>query len=106
VEEKTGEFAKWLREQFKPKISSGNNPFVYFVEFDASTVDVSLEFYVDDIRLNNYRRKDRVIRDLATRIKREFDAHEPPIEFPWPQMELHAKEPIVFDSAKEKEKQK
>jgi MscS family membrane protein len=106
VEEKTSDFAKWLREQFKPKITSGYNPFVYFVQFDSSTVDVSLEFYVDDIRLNNYRRKDRVIRDLAAKIKREFDAHDPPIEFPNPQSDVHVKEPLLLDSVKEEVKRR
>jgi small-conductance mechanosensitive channel len=90
VEEKSIEFARWLREQYKPKITSGYNPFVYFTQFNSSSVDVSLEFYVDDIRLNNYRRKDRVIRELAAEIKRRFDSHKPkPIEVPWPQTVVH-----------------
>jgi MscS family membrane protein len=88
------DFRKELIE-YQPKVQSNKDPEVSFVSFDASSINLALNFYIDDITLNHYRRQDKVILDVAQRIKRRFDKAQ--INIPFPQTDLHLKEPISED---------
>jgi MscS family membrane protein len=86
--------------QYQPRVQSDKNPEVSFVGFDASSIDLALNFYIDDITLNHYRRQEKVILDMAQRIKRRFDKAE--INIPFPQTDIHIKEPVFEDKKRAK----
>lgn len=87
-------FAAWIRDDFKPKVGLEKNPMVTWVAFADSAINLSLVFYVDDIRLNHYMRRERTIMEIASEIKRVFDLKEGTLN-PYPQSEIRIKGPVV-----------
>jgi MscS family membrane protein len=78
--------ARWLREEYKSIVERWKDPRVTFKGFGAASIDLVLDFYIDDIRLEHYERRQRVITEIAQKIVERFRAEN--IELPFPQMDL------------------
>jgi small-conductance mechanosensitive channel len=82
----TRNLRQWLREDFKFPPEVWKDPTVNFLAFGASSVDVRLLYFIDDGRLERFKRKTRLTRELAFTIQRRFQ--EEGIEIPFPQTDL------------------
>jgi hypothetical protein len=78
--------ARWMRQEFKFPPEVWKDPSVNFVAFGASSVDVKLLYFIDDGRLERFKRKTRLARELAFTIHRRFQ--EEGIEIPFPQTDI------------------
>ena len=88
---------KWLIESIVPR---WKDPNAKFMDFGASSVDLRLTFYIDDIRLEHFERRQRVTTDIANEIHARFA--EENIEIPFPQSDVHFKEPLSDGRDKDK----
>lgn len=82
----TQNLRQWLRQDFKFPPEVWKDPSVNFVAFGASSVDVKMLYFIDDGRLEHFKRKTRLTRELAFTIHRRFQ--EEGIEIPFPQADL------------------
>jgi MscS family membrane protein len=79
-------FVDWVKKDYKIITESWKNPQVVFKGFEASSIDLQLDFYIDDIRLEHFRRKQRVIAEIAREIHKRFQ--EEGIVIPFPQVDV------------------
>ena len=79
-------FSAWVRERYKPIPDHWKNPHVSFKAFGASSVDIAVEFYIDDIRLEHYYRRSRVLTEIGIGIFNVFRREG--IEIPFPQTDV------------------
>jgi small-conductance mechanosensitive channel len=82
----TQQFQTWLREEFKFPPEIWKDPTVNFLAFGASSVDVRLAYYIDDGRLEHFKRRTRLTRELAFTIHHRF--RQEGIEIPFPQTDV------------------
>lgn len=82
----TEQLRSWLREEFKFPPEVWKDPTVNFLAFGASSVDVRLAYFIDDGRLEHFKRRTRLTRELAFTIHRRFQ--EEGIEIPFPQTDV------------------
>ncbi len=94
AEQLTGDLLLCLTNEYKIIPPEWKNPFVKFLDFGASSVDLRLSFYVDDIRREHYERIQRIKRDVALEMHRRFGSDEENIEIPFPQTDIHFKEKL------------
>jgi small-conductance mechanosensitive channel len=87
-------FERSIRKEYKSKPESWKDPEVTFSDFGPSSIDLVLEFHVDDITLCHYRQKELVIADLANAIQRNFA--DEGISIPFPQTDIHFKDQLSF----------
>jgi MscS family membrane protein len=86
LDDMTQTLVDWVRKDYKSIAESWKNPQVIFKGFEASSIDLQLDFYIDDIRLEHFRRKQRVIAEIASEIHRRF--REEGIVIPFPQLDV------------------
>lgn len=89
LDDLTQEFVNWIRTQYKLLPETWKEPQITFKSFGSSSVDLELDLYVDDIRLEHFERKQRVVTDIAKEIHKRFG--EEGIEIPFPQMDVKLK---------------
>ncbi len=77
--------AYWIRSNFKESRVLWKDPDIRLVNFGASSLDFEVGFYVDNMKLEHYRRADRIKDELRREIKTRFD--EAGIEIPFPQVD-------------------
>jgi small-conductance mechanosensitive channel len=87
----TSELRTYLREELKYPPEAWKDPTVYFVEFGDSSVDMRLAYFIDDGRLEHFKRRTRVAREIGFTILKRFE--ELGIEVPYPQLEVFYKGP-------------
>ena len=73
LDARAAEFLTRIREEYKQIPGADKEPVVDFLGFGGSTVNLRLEFQVDDIRRESFERKERVVREVALAIKRRFE---------------------------------
>ncbi len=76
----------WLHEEFKFPPAIWKDPSVNFIGFGNSSVDLKLLYFVDDGRLEHFKRRTRLTRELSFTIHRRF--REEGIEIPFPQTDI------------------
>lgn len=86
LDDMTAALGAWVGEQFKPLSETWKNPQVAFKRFGPSSIDLQLSFYVDNVVLEHFDRKERVVTEIAEEIHRRFAAEG--ITMPVPQMEV------------------
>ncbi len=59
----------WLPVEYKVPTEAWKNPEVIYVDFDGSAMHLKLWFYVDNIRLEHHDRSQRVITEIARRVR-------------------------------------
>ncbi len=79
-------FSAWVKDRYKPIPDHWKNPHVSFKAFGASSVDIAVEFYIDDIRLEHYYRRSRVLTEVGIGIFNVFRREG--IEIPFPQTDV------------------
>jgi small-conductance mechanosensitive channel len=92
-------FRDWLSSHYKMPVPGWKDPEAIFVGFADSSINLQLNLYVDDIRLNHFLRKARAVTEVAEEISMRFaqgikveGAEKPkPIEIPFPQTDIHIK---------------
>lgn len=77
---------RWIRDEYKLVTARWKEPEVTFKGFGASSIDVQLDFYVDNICLEHFERKQRVVTEIARKIHERFKQEG--IEIPFPQMDV------------------
>lgn len=75
-----------IRDNLKIRIAGQQYPVVEFSEFGDSAISVRLEFFIDNIAGEHFKRRDRVRSEVFSEIEKEFSAHG--IEMPFPQIEI------------------
>jgi MscS family membrane protein len=78
----------WLNQDYKIVTLAWKDPVVAFCDLGPSSIDLVLNFYVDDIRLSHAERKQRVVTAIAKGIVKRFREADPPIEIPFPQTDI------------------
>jgi MscS family membrane protein len=68
LDELTENLQRWVRVEYKLDTSTWKGPQLTFRSFGPSSINLSLDFYVDDIRLEHNDRKGRVTADIAKRL--------------------------------------
>jgi MscS family membrane protein len=86
LDDMTQALLRWIRNEYKLVTESWKEPDVTFKGFGASRIDLQLGFYVDDIRLEHFERKQRVTTEIAREIHERF--RQEGIEIPFPQMDV------------------
>lgn len=79
-------FTIWVKDRYKPIPDHWKSPHVSFKAFGASSVDIAVEFYIDDIRLEHYYRRSRVLTEIGIGIFNVFRREG--IEIPFPQTDV------------------
>lgn len=82
----TQELRDWMRAEFKFPPELWKDPTVNFLAFGPSSIDVRLAYFVDDGRLEHFKRKTRLTRELGFTIHRRMQ--DEGIELPFPQMDV------------------
>lgn len=82
----TQELRTWMRQEFKFPPEIWKDPSVNFLSFNASSVDVRLAYFIDDGRLEHFKRKTRLTRELGFTIHRRFQ--DEGIEIAFPQLDV------------------
>lgn len=77
---------EWVTTQYKTRPEPWKDPFVEAKGFGASSVDLTLKYFVDDVRLEHYERSRRVATELIMAIHERFKQHN--IEIPFPQQDV------------------
>ncbi len=86
IDDAVAVFSAWVRDRYKPIPDHWKNPHVSFKAFGASSVDIAVEFYIDDIRLEHYYRRSRVLTEVGIGIFNVFRREG--IEIPFPQTDV------------------
>jgi small-conductance mechanosensitive channel len=97
--------AEWLTSHYKMPVPSWKNPEVVFVGFADSSINLQLNFYIDDIRLNHFRRKAKAMTEVAEEISMRFaqgikvegEEKLKQIEIPFPQTDIHFRDNLKTD---------
>lgn len=76
----------WINTKYKIITEPWKDPQAIFKGFGASSIDLQLEFYIDDIRMEHYERKQRVNTEIAKEILERFRREG--VEIPFPQMDV------------------
>jgi MscS family membrane protein len=84
LDELTENLQKWVRVEYKLDTSTWKGPHLAFKSFGPTSINLSLEFYVDDIRLEHNERKGRVTADMAKRIYQRFQKEGINLSFTMP----------------------
>ncbi len=80
------ETAQRLKDNFMVKVHGYQYPDVDFVGFGESTLDFSLQFFIDDLVGDHCERLGDVFSEIGTELKTRFDAQH--IEIPFPQRDI------------------
>lgn len=89
---KVQDFKDWLNSDFKQVHGIFKDPSISFKTFGASSVSISLDFYIDDILLEHYDRKQRVVREVAFEMLEQLIKAN--IEIPCQQVDVTLKSPV------------
>ncbi len=89
LDDMTSALAQWLREEYKLIPAAWKDPSVHFKAFGSSSVDLALTFYIDDVRLEHFKRQTRIVREIGTAIHERLKQEG--IEIPFPQLDLYWK---------------
>jgi len=76
-----------IRDNLKIRIAGQQYPVVEFADFADSAIMVRLEFFIDNIAGEHFKRRDRVRSEVFSSIEKEFKACG--IEMPFPQIEVN-----------------
>jgi small-conductance mechanosensitive channel len=80
------ETAQRLKDNFMVKVHGYQYPDADFVGFGESTLDFSLQFFIDDLVGDHCERLGDVFSEIGTELKIRFDAQH--IEIPFPQRDI------------------
>lgn len=80
------DFKDWLNSDFKQVHDIYKDPSVSFKNFGASSINLSLEIYIDNIILEHFERKQRVVREVAFEMLQRLT--EVKIEIPCQQIDI------------------
>lgn len=75
-----------VRDKFKMKVPGHQFPTVDVLEFGASTIDLRLEFFIDNIAGEHFKRRERVRTEVICKIENIFA--EKGIEMPYPHIQI------------------
>lgn len=84
------ELADWIKQEFLLPPQMWQEPSVSFVNHGASSLDFSLDFFVDDLSGDHFLRAGDVVSDIRMWITERFDQEG--IEIPFPQHDVHIRE--------------
>lgn len=94
LDQRAAQFRTWLRTGLKISPEPWKDPHVEVKAFGASSIDLVLKYFVDDVRLEHFERPRRVATELMLEIHARFRQHN--IEIPFPQTDLWLRStPIV-----------
>lgn len=101
--------ANWLKSEFKEPFPAWKYPISPVESFGDSSVNLSMKLYIDNVRMEKYLRPYNAFTQLRLRVYERLQNEG--IEIPFPQRDLHIKEPIspsplsvVITKGEEKEK--
>lgn len=83
------DFKNWLNTEFKQVHDIYKDPSISFKNFGQSSINISLEIYIDNIILEHFERKQRVVREVAFEMIQRLQ--ESNIEIPCQQIEIKTK---------------
>lgn len=91
LDDMTQALLQWIKNEYKLMTEEWKEPEATFKDkgFAASSIDLQLDFYVDDIRLEHFERKQRVVTEIARGIHERFKQEG--IEIPFTQMDVWIK---------------
>jgi hypothetical protein len=72
LDQLTENLRKWIQDEYKLPTATWKQPRMNFKSFGPSCVNLSLDCYVDDIRLEHNERKRRVVTEVAKAICLRF----------------------------------
>lgn len=72
LDDMTESFMQWIKYEYKLIDDLWKDPCVKFRNFGDSCISLQLEFYIDDICLEHFERKKRVVKEIAMEIYNRF----------------------------------
>jgi MscS family membrane protein len=86
LDTQTTQLCEWMLTSYKATREPWKDPHVIIKAFGASSIDVQLKYFVDDVRLEHFERPRRVATELMIEIHERFKALN--IEIPFPQQDV------------------
>jgi MscS family membrane protein len=66
-------FRQWIKTSYKAPAQAWKDPQVTIQNFDSTEVNLLLEFYIDDIRMEHFDRKQRVLTEITSGVRSLFE---------------------------------
>ena len=76
----------WIKTRYKQPPEPWKDPHISVKGFGASSVDLVVNYFLDDVRMEHFMRQRRVSAELMIAVHEQFKAHN--IEIPFPQADL------------------
>lgn len=80
------QFREWIRTRYKLPPEPWKDPHVTIKGFGASSVDLQVIYFLDDVRMEHFMRQRRIAAELMIAVHEAFKAHH--VEIPFPQADL------------------
>jgi len=90
-----------LLDQFPTPIPRWKRPDITFYNFGASSLDLHLEFDIDDIVGEHFGREDDTVTEIRSAIIAEFASHQ--IEIPFPQQDVWFRTKLMLEDREDQE---
>jgi small-conductance mechanosensitive channel len=86
LDEMVAAFREWISTRYKLPLEPWKDPHVTIKGFGASSVDLQVIYFMDDVRMEHFMRQRRIAAELMIAVHEAFKAHH--IEIPFPQTDL------------------
>jgi small-conductance mechanosensitive channel len=86
LDEMVAAFREWISTRYKLPPEPWKDPHVTIKGFGASSVDLQVIYFMDDVRMEHFMRQRRIAAELMIAVHEAFKAHH--IEIPFPQTDL------------------
>jgi small-conductance mechanosensitive channel len=80
------QFREWISTRYKLPPEPWKDPHISVKGFGASSVDLLVNYFLDDVRMEHFARQRRVTAELMVAVHEQFKAHH--VEIPFPQADL------------------
>jgi small-conductance mechanosensitive channel len=80
------QFCAWVNTRYKLLPEPWKDPHVSIKGFGASSVDLQVIYFLDDVRMEHFMRQRRIAAELMIAVHEAFKAHN--VEIPFPQTDL------------------
>lgn len=80
------QFREWIGTRYKLPPEPWKDPHVSIKGFGASSVDLEVIYFLDDVRMEHFMRQRRIAAELMIAVHEAFKAHH--VEIPFPQTDL------------------
>jgi small-conductance mechanosensitive channel len=86
LDQYVAQFREWIQTRYKLPPEPWKDPHVSIKGFGASSVDLLVIYFLDDVRMEHFMRQRRIAAELMIAVHEAFRAHN--IEIPFPQTDL------------------